>query len=125
MSFIYPELSKSIYDCAFEVHRQLGPGLLESAYEACLEQELRTAGLLVERQKNMPVPYKGLRLEVGYRLDLHVEHKVILELKAVEEIHPIHIAQLMTYMKLANYRLGILINFNVLLLKDGIKRYVL
>lgn len=125
MAFVYPELSKSIYDCAFEVHRHLGPGLLESAYEACLEKELIDTGLTIERQKGMPVAYKGTLLEVGYRLDLYVEQKVIIELKAVDEIHPIHIAQLMTYMKLADCRLGLLINFNVVLLKDGIKRYVL
>lgn len=125
MSLIYPELSKVIYDCAFEVHRHLGPGLLESAYEACLEKELMDEDIVVERQKSMPVPYKGLLLDVGYRLDLYVERKVILELKAIDEIHPIHTAQLLTYMKLANCRLGLLINFNVVLLKDGIKRYVL
>ncbi len=125
MALIYPELSKTIYDCAFEVHRHLGPGLLESAYEACLENELKEAGVPVERQKNMPVPYKSIHLDVGYRLDLFVSQKVILELKSVETIHPLHIAQLMTYMKLAQCRLGFLINFNVVMLKDGIKRYVL
>lgn len=125
MSLIYPELSKCIYDCAFEVHRYFGPGLMESAYEACLEKELIDAGLMVERQKGMPVPYKGLLLEVGCRLDLYVNQKVILELKTVESILPVHIAQLMTYMKLADCKLGMLINFNVVLLKDGIKRYVL
>ena len=90
-----------------------------------MEKELIDTGLTIERQKGMPVAYKGTLLEVGYRLDLYVEQKVIIELKAVDEIHPIHIAQLMTYMKLADCRLGLLINFNVVLLKDGIKRYVL
>lgn len=125
MTLLYPELSKTIYDCAFEVHKHLGPGLLESAYEACLEKELQEAGIDVERQKSIPVSYKGVQLEAGYRLDLFVDQKVIVELKSVDAIHPLHTAQLMTYLKLAKCRLGFLINFNVMLLKDGIKRYVL
>lgn len=125
MTLLYPELAKTIYDCAFEVHKHLGPGLLESAYEACLEKELQEAGIDVERQKSIPVSYKGVQLEAGYRLDLFVDQKVIVELKSVDAIHPLHTAQLMTYLKLAKCRLGFLINFNVMLLKDGIKRYVL
>ena len=125
MTLLYPDLSKTIYDCAFEVHKQLGPGLLESAYEVCLEKELTEAGMFVERQKNLPVPYKGIQLDVSYRVDLFIDRKIIIELKSVESVHPLHTAQLMTYLKLTGCHLGFLINFNVVFLKEGIKRYVL
>lgn len=125
MDLIYEKLSTRVYDSIFTVHRALGPGLLESTYEICLKKELEDAGLLVEQQKNLPILYKGVELEAGYRVDLMVERKVILELKAVETMHPIYQAQLMSYLRLANCKLGFLVNFNVALIKDGIKRMVL
>jgi GxxExxY protein len=111
-----------VIGAAIAVHRELGPGLLESAYEACLVYELRQRGVRVEQQIPRPVFYKGLQLECGYRLDLLVEDQVIVELKAVEALLPIHEAQLLTYLKLRKLRLGLLINFNVPILKNGIKR---
>lgn len=125
MDLIYEELSTKVYDGIFTVHRALGPGLLESTYEICLKKELEDAGLLVEQQKAVPILYKGIELESGYRVDLMVERKIILELKAVETMHPIYQAQLMSYLRLANCKLGFLVNFNVALIKDGIKRIVL
>jgi GxxExxY protein len=116
------EVSGQVIGAAIEVHRELGPGLLESAYEACLVHELRQRGIQVEQQVPQPVFYKGLQLECGYRLDLLVENRVIVELKAVEALAPIHEAQLLTYLKLRKLRLGLLINFNVPILKNGIKR---
>src|SRR5581483_7531559 len=104
------------------VHRELGPGLLESTYEACLFYELCSRGLFVERQKELPVRYKGLAIDAGYRLDLLIEGRVVIELKAVDQLQPIHEAQLLTYLKLSGCTLGLLINFNVKILKDGIKR---
>ncbi len=118
-------LSKKIIGCAIEVHRELGPGLLESAYEQCLAHELTLQGIPYERQKPMPVSYKGILIDCGYRLDLLVDRKIVVELKAVAAIEPIHEAQLLTYLKLAKLNIGLLINFNVPLLKDGIKRFVL
>lgn len=116
------EPTHAIIGCAMKVHRALGPGLLESAYEVCLEHELRKAGMRVARQVPLPVVYDGIRLDAGYRLDLVVNDAVILELKAVETILPIHEARLLSYMKLANLPLGLLINFHTALLKDGIVR---
>lgn len=116
------EISGQVIGAAIAVHRELGPGLLESAYEACLVHELRQRRIHVEQQVPQPVFYKGLQLECGYRLDLLVEDRVIVELKAVEAILPIHEAQLLTYLKLRKLRLGLLINFNVPILKNGIKR---
>ncbi len=116
------EISGQVIGAAIAVHRELGAGLLESAYEACLVHELRQRGVRVEQQVPQPVFYKGLQLECGYRLDLLVEDRVIVELKAVEAILPIHEAQLLTYLKLRKLRLGLLINFNVPILKHGIKR---
>lgn len=116
------EPTRTIIGCAMKVHRALGPGLLESAYEVCLEHELRKAGMRVARQVPLPVVYDGIRLDAGYRLDLVVNDAVILELKAVETILPIHEARLLSYMKLANLPLGLLINFHTALLKDGIVR---
>lgn len=117
-------LSKEILGAAIEVHSYLGPGLLESAYEECLCREIAIRGLTSERQKPLAVYYKGIKLDCGYRLDLVVGGLAILELKAVDQIEPIHEAQLLTYLKLSNLKLGILINFNVPLLKNGIKRIV-
>ncbi len=118
------ELTGKIIGCAIEVHRILGPGLLESAYEECLAYELRKAGLSFERQNSLPIVYKEIKLDHGYRLDIVVEEEVIIELKAVEAITPVHQAQMLTYMKLSGIDLGLIINFNVKLLKDGIKRFV-
>lgn len=119
------DLTGLILNKAYEVHSALGPGLLESAYEECLCFELASYGLKVERQKALPVIYKSIRMDAGYRLDILVNDTVIIELKAVEELLPIHTAQLLTYMKLSHKRYGLLINFNVKSLKEGIKRYIL
>lgn len=116
------EISKVIFDCALKVHRALGPGLLESAYEECLYYELKKSGLLVIKQKPLPLVYEEVKLEVGYRIDLILENKVIIEVKAVEALNDIHLAQLLTYLKLSNCKLGMLINFNVTLIKNGIRR---
>lgn len=118
------ELSGRVIGLAMKVHTALGPGLMESAYEVCLEYELKKAGLRVERQKALPLIYNEVHLEAGYRLDLLVENKLIIEVKAVESIHPIHTAQLLTYLKLSHIQLGLLINFNTTHLKDGIKRVI-
>ncbi|MBU6170881.1 MAG: GxxExxY protein [Verrucomicrobia bacterium] len=115
-------IAKEVVDAAFKVHSSLGPGLLESAYEACLAHELTKRGYRVERQKAQPVIYEGLEIEVGYRIDLLVEDLIIIELKAVEQLAPIHQAQLLTYLKLSSKQLGFLMNFNVPLIKDGIRR---
>lgn len=118
------ELTFKIIGCAYKVHSELGPGLLESTYEVCLEHELIKAGLHVERQKALPVVYDDIKLDAGYRIDILVNHQVILELKAVDEIAPIHTAQLMTYLKLSGLNLGLLLNFNVKQMKTGIKRII-
>ena len=118
------ELSKIIIGLAIKVHKELGPGLLEKAYEECLCYELKGAGLRVERQQILPLIYKDAQMESSYRIDLLVEDKVILEVKAVEAFDKVHLAQLLTYLKLSNCKLGLLINFNVLFLKEGIKRVV-
>lgn len=119
------QLSYNIIGAAIEVHRVLGPGLLESAYEECLCHELDLRGLPYERQRPLPVVYKDVHLDAGYRLDVLVENRIVLELKAVEALLPIHEAQLLTYLKLGGWQLGLLINFNVEVLKDGIRRRVL
>jgi GxxExxY protein len=119
------ELNHSTYriiGAAMDVHRTLGPGLLESAYEACLAYELTLLGFKVERQKDLPVMYKDAHLDCGHRLDLMVDDTVIIELKAVDRLEPIHTAQLLSYLKLSGHKIGLLINFNVQVLKDGIKR---
>jgi GxxExxY protein len=118
-------LAKEIVDSAFKVHKELGPGLLESVYEACLAHELRKRGLRVDTQLELPVRYETVRLDVGFRLDLLVENEIIVELKAVETMNPLFEAQLLTYLKLTGKRLGLLINFNVPLIKKGIKRLIL
>jgi GxxExxY protein len=117
-------LAESILGAAIAVHRELGPGLLESAYEACLENVLGRRGFAVERQKELPVRYQGLLIDAGYRIDLLINGKVIVELKAVDPLHPIHEAQVITYLGLSGCRLALLLNFNVLVLKKGIKRLV-
>ncbi len=120
----YNSLTEIIIGAAMEVHRALGPGLLESAYEACLVYELAQQGLKVEQQKPLPLIYKGVHLDCGYRLDLLVENSVIIEIKTVDALSPIHEAQLISYLKLSGCLVGLLINFNVRLLKDGIRRFV-
>ena len=118
------EIAKQVVDAAFAIHSELGPGLLESTYESCLEHELRARGFHVERQLSQPVIYKGLEIDTGYRLDLLVENAIIIELKSVDQLMPIHQAQLLTYLKLSKKSLGFLINFNVPLIKQGIKRFI-
>ncbi len=118
------EISKIIFDCALKVHKALGPGLLESSYEECLFYELKKTGVFVEKQKTLPLIYEEVKLDIGYRIDIIVENKVIIELKAVESLNDVHFAQLLTYLKLSDCKLGMLINFNVSLIKKGIKRVV-
>jgi len=118
------QLTGQIVDSAMRVHSQLGPGLLESAYEACLAYELQRRGFRVLRQLALPVEYEGLRIDAGYRIDLLVEDVVVVELKAVEALHPIHRAQLLSYLRLSRKRVGLLLNFNVRRLRDGIERFV-
>ena len=118
------EISEKIIGWAIQVHRELGPGLLESSYEECLYFELLQSGLYVEKQKPLPLVYKEVKLDCGYRIDLIVENKVIIEVKSVEVLNDIHLAQVITYLKLSKCKLGLLMNFNVLLVKDGIKRIV-
>jgi len=116
--------TETIIGSAIAVHQELGPGLLESAYEACLVYELLQRGLSIQQQKALLVNYRGVKVDCGYRIDLLVENNVIVELKAVERLEPIHEAQLLSYLKLSGYRVGLLINFNVKILKQGIKRLV-
>ena len=118
------ELTRSILKKAFEVHTTLGPGFLESAYEECLCYELVQCGFSIERQKALPIIYKSIKIDAGYRLDIVVNNTVDIKLKSVEALHPIHTSQLLTYLKLSKIRYGLLINFNVKSLKDGIKRYI-
>ena len=121
----FDELSNRVIGCAIEVHRELGPGLLESTYEQCLARELSLNGIEFKLQHPLTVEYKGMRIDCGYRVDVLVEGKLIIELKSVQDIKGIHEAQLLTNMKLSRVKTGLLINFNVKLLKDGIKRFVL
>ncbi|MBT3421417.1 MAG: GxxExxY protein [Bacteroidetes bacterium] len=118
------EISKLIIGKSIEIHRSLGPGLLESAYQECLFYELVTEGLKVEKEKPMPIVYKEVKLDHGYRLDLLVENKVVIEIKSIESFTDVHTAQVLTYLKLGGYKLGLLINFNVPLLKNGLKRII-
>jgi GxxExxY protein len=117
------QITEKIKGCAIEVHKNLGPGLLESAYEECLVYELRKAGLKAEQQVDVPVDYKEIKFDYGYRIDILVENTVVIELKTVDGFAPVHEAQILTYMNFASKSIGLLINFNVALLKDGIKRY--
>ena len=118
------EISKIVIGFAIEVHKALGPGLLENTYQECLYYKLKKEGLKVEKEKPMPVIFEEVRLECGYRIDLLVEDKVVIELKSVEILNDVHVAQTLTYMKLGGYKLGLLINFNVPLLKYGVRRVV-
>lgn len=122
---INEDLSKQVIAAAIEVHRYLGPGLLESAYQACLCHELQLRGIPFEKEVSLPVDYKGCRLDCGYRLDLVVGGVLVIEIKAVERLIPIHEAQLISYLRLSGHRVGLLINFHEKLLKDGIRRFAL
>jgi GxxExxY protein len=118
-------LTQKVIGLAIDVHRQIGPGLLESAYEECLCSELKAAGIGFERQVAIPVRYKDVRLEAGYRADIVIESRLILEIKSVETLLPVHEAQLLTYLRMGGHRIGLLMNFNTLRLKDGLRRFVM
>ena len=118
------EIGKIVVDCALKVHRALGPGLLESAYVACIQHELKKSSLMVNSQVALPIIYDGVKIESGYRLDLLIEEKVVIEAKSVEALNDVHLAQMITYLKLSGLKLGFLINFNVKMIKNGIKRVV-
>lgn len=118
------ELSNKIIGIAIEVHNALGPGLLESAYKECLYYKIGKSGLFVEKEKPIPLVFEEVKLECGYRIDLVVNHKLVIEIKSVEALNDIHLAQTLTYLKLGNYKLGLLINFNVVKVKDGIRRVI-
>ena len=119
------EIASIIIGKAIDVHRELGPGLLESTYQECLFYELKNNNLMVAKELALPIIYKDIKLDHGYRIDLLVENKVVIEIKTVEFLNDVHTAQILTYMKLGNYKLGLLLNFNVKLLKEGIKRFIL
>jgi GxxExxY protein len=119
------DLTHKMLSCVYSVHSELGPGLLESTYEACLEYELKKNGFQVQRQVSLPVLFKDIKIDAGYRIDLLVENEIILELKSVDDIHPVYFAQLMTYLKLSKKELGYLLNFNVKSMKDGIFRRII
>jgi GxxExxY protein len=119
------EVFKKVLDCSFKVHTALGPGLLESSYEECLNYELKQQGLTVEKQKPLPLICEEVKLDIGYRIDILVEHNVIVEIKSLDAFNDVHYAQILTYLKLSGCKLGLLINFNVRHLKDGIKRIIL
>jgi len=119
------EISKIIIGKAIEIHKTLGPGLLESAYKECLYYELTYSGLFVEKEKPLPIIYKDIKLDHGYRIDLLVENKVVIELKTVEAFTDVHSAQILTYLKFGGFKLGLLMNFNVTLLKDGLRRFIM
>ena len=118
------EISKIVFESALKVHKVLGPGLLESAYEECLFYELKKSNLKVEKQKALPLIYEEVKLDVGYRIDMIIEDKFIVEVKSVEALSDVHLAQLLTYLRLSDCRLGLLINFNVKLLKEGVRRVI-
>lgn len=118
------ELAKLVFDCGLQVHKALGPGLLESSYEECLFYELSKHNIWVEKQKALPLIYEEVKLEIGYRVDLLIENKLVVEIKSVEAINEIHLAQVLTYLKLSNCKLGLLINFNTALFKNGVKRII-
>ena len=125
MEFTENEIAKIVFESGLQIHKTLGPGLLESAYEECLYFDLVNAGSEVEKQKSLPLIYKEIKLDAGYRVDFQIENKVIIEIKSIEALHQIHTAQVLTYLKLSNCKLALLINFNVLLFKDGVKRIIL
>jgi GxxExxY protein len=118
------QITEKIIGCAINVHSALGPGLLESAYQECLYYELRKNNLYVKKEKSLPLIYESVKLECGYRIDLLVENRIVVEIKAVEALNDVHLAQVLTYLKLSNNRIGLLMNFNVAKLKEGIKRVV-
>jgi GxxExxY protein len=118
------EIFKKVLDCSFKVHSALGPGLLENAYVECLYYELIQSGLIVEKQKPLPLIYKDVKLDAGYRIDLLVEGSIVVEIKSIESLADIHMAQILTYLRLSKCKLGLLANFNVIHLKDGIKRVI-
>jgi len=118
------EIANKVIGLAIEVHKSLGPGLLESAYKECLYYKIQQAGFSVEKEKPMPLVFEDVKLDIGYRIDILVENKLVVELKAVEVLNDVHLAQTLTYLKLGNFKLGLLINFNVALLKNGIKRVI-
>ena len=121
---IYDKITENIIGAAIEIHRALGPGLLESAYQECLYFELKAKGYSVQKEISQPIVYKDIKLDHGYRIDLLVEHKIVIELKTVEKFTDVHTAQVLTYMKLGDYPIGLLLNFNTKLLKNGIKRFI-
>ena len=121
----FDELSNKVIGLAIEVHKQLGPGLLENTYKQCLAYELNQAGIRFQMEVEIPVEYKDIRISCGYRIDLIMENKLIIELKSVDKLHSVHEAQILTYMKLAKIKIGLLMNFNEKILKEGIKRFVL
>ena len=123
-NMIYDKITENIIGAAIEVHRSLGPGLLESAYQECLYFELKAKGYSVQKEIPQPIVYKDIKLDHGYRIDLLVEHKIVVELKTVEKFTDVHTAQILTYMKLGDYPIGLLLNFNTKLLKNGIKRFI-
>lgn len=118
------EISKIVFEAGLKVHKALGPGLLESAYEECLYYELNKTGLFVEKQKGLPLVYEDVTMEIGYRADIIIENKFIVEVKSVEALNDVHLAQVLTYLKLSDCKLGMLINFNVSLFKDGVRRVI-
>ncbi|HPU46086.1 MAG TPA: GxxExxY protein [Bacteroidales bacterium] len=118
------EIANKVIGLGIEIHKELVPGLLESAYKECMYYKIGKSGLFVEKEKPMPLVYEGVKLDCGYRIDLLVEKRLVIEIKSVEALNDIHLAQTLTYLKLGNYKLGLLINFNVILLKDGIKRVI-
>ena len=118
------KISYTIIGLTIEVHKHLGPGLLESAYQECLYFEIKNEGLIVEKEKSLPIIYKGLKLEQGYRIDLLIENKLVIELKTVDNFTPVHYAQILTYLKLGKYPLGLLINYNSKILRNNIKRFI-
>ncbi|AOW08628.1 GxxExxY protein [Flavobacterium gilvum] len=118
------DISKIVFESALKVHQVLGPGLLESAYEECLFYELKKHNLKIEKQKQLPLVYEDVKLDAGYRIDIIIENKFIVEIKSVEALNDVHLAQLLTYLRLSNCKLGLLINFNVNLLKNGVKRVI-
>lgn len=124
LSMTENDLAKQVIGCAIDVHRALGPGLLESAYQECLLHKLRRCDLIVDKERPMPLVFEDVRLDCGYRIDLLVEKKLVIEVKSVEALNDVHLAQILTYLKLGNFKLGLLINFNVAVLKNGIKRVI-
>ena len=125
MNFTVDQLASHTLNAAFKVHQQLGPGLLESVYETCLAHELESMNLQVQRQVPLPVVYNDIRLDGGYRVDLLLENSLVIEIKSVESLNDLHVAQVLTYLKLCNFRLGLLLNFNTYKLKDGIRRLIM